>query len=74
MVDHERVVARIKPARCVAIALNPAGLDDVRARAAIATAEAETGLPTDDVVRFGAAKLWAAVARAAELTDKRQPA
>lgn len=72
--DHERVVARIKPARCVAIALNTAGLDDVRARAAIATAEAETGLPADDVVRFGAAKLWAAVARAAELTDKRQPA
>lgn len=72
--DHERIVARIKPARCVAVALNTAGFDDVGARAAIATAEAETGLPTDDVVRFGAAKLWAAVAHAAELTDKRQPA
>ena len=72
--DHERLVARIKPARCVAVALNTADLDDVRARAAIASAEAETGLATDDVVRFGAAKLWAAVARAAELTEKRQPA
>jgi D-glutamate N-acetyltransferase len=72
--DHERLVARIKPAQCVAIALNTADLDDVRARAAIAAAEAETGLPTDDVVRFGAAKLWAAVARAAELTEKRLPA
>jgi uncharacterized NAD-dependent epimerase/dehydratase family protein len=72
--DHERILARTKPARCVAIALNTADLDDVHARAAIAAAEAETGLPTDDVVRFGAAKLWAAVARAAEASEKRQPA
>jgi uncharacterized NAD-dependent epimerase/dehydratase family protein len=72
--DHERLVARVKPARCVAIALNTASLDDVHSRAAIAAAEAETGLPADDVVRFGAAKLWAAVASAAERTDKRQPA
>jgi uncharacterized NAD-dependent epimerase/dehydratase family protein len=72
--DHERILARVKPARCVAIALNTAELDDVHARAAIAAAEAETGLPADDVVRFGAAKLWAAVARAAEATEKRQPA
>jgi len=72
--DHERLVARVKPARCVAVALNTASLDDVHARAAIAAAEAETGLPADDVVRFGAAKLWAAVASAAERTEKRQPA
>jgi uncharacterized NAD-dependent epimerase/dehydratase family protein len=72
--DHERLVARVKPARCVAVALNTASLDDVHARAAIAAAEAETGLTTDDVVRFGAVKLWAAVASAAERTDKRQPA
>jgi uncharacterized NAD-dependent epimerase/dehydratase family protein len=72
--DHERILARTKPARCVAVALNTADLDDVLARAAIAAAEADTGLPTDDVVRFGAAKLWAAIARGVEATEKRQPA
>ena len=72
--DHEGLLARTKPAQCVAVALNTAGLDDVHARAAIAAAEAETGLPADDVVRYGAAKLWATVAHAAAHTEKRQPA
>jgi D-glutamate N-acetyltransferase len=37
------------------IALNTAGIeDDEEARAAIASVVAETGLPTDDPVRFGA--------------------
>jgi uncharacterized NAD-dependent epimerase/dehydratase family protein len=71
--DHERMLARVKPAPCAAIALNTAGFDDFHARAAISTAEAQTGLPADDVVRFGPAKLWAAIARAAAQTKKRQP-
>ena len=46
-----------------AIALNTRGLDEDAARAAIAAAEAETGRPADDPVRFGAAKVVDAVAR-----------
>jgi uncharacterized NAD-dependent epimerase/dehydratase family protein len=45
----------------VAIALNTRRLGDADARAAIAAAEDETGLPADDPVRFGAAKLVDAV-------------
>ena len=40
-----------------AIALNTRDLDDDEARAAVEEAEAETGLPADDPVRFGAARL-----------------
>jgi uncharacterized NAD-dependent epimerase/dehydratase family protein len=62
---HEAWVAPVKPAKCVAVALNTHGLDEPAARKAIARAESVTGLPADDVVRFGAAKLWRAVAEAA---------
>ena len=55
----ERVRARGR--RVAAIALNTAGLDDADARAAIAAAEAETGRPADDPVRFGAARVVDAV-------------
>ena len=41
-------------AACSAIALNTRGLDDDEARAAIAAAAEETGLPATDPVRFGA--------------------
>jgi uncharacterized NAD-dependent epimerase/dehydratase family protein len=62
---HEAWVAPVKPAKCVAVALNTRGLSDAEARAAIAAAESFTGLPADDVVRFGGARLWRAVASAA---------
>jgi D-glutamate N-acetyltransferase len=59
---HERVAGLIAPSEVVAIALNTADIaDDDEARRAIAAIEAETGLPTDDVVRFGADGLWTAV-------------
>lgn len=61
---HEAWVAPIKPARCVAVALNTHKLDERAARAAIADAERVTGLPADDVVRFGADKLWRAIVEA----------
>jgi uncharacterized NAD-dependent epimerase/dehydratase family protein len=48
-------------ARVVAIALNTRELDEPAARHAIAAAEAETGLPVDDPVRFGLAKLAGSV-------------
>jgi uncharacterized NAD-dependent epimerase/dehydratase family protein len=43
------------------LALNTAELDEPAARAAIAGASEETGLPADDPVRFGAARLLEAV-------------
>lgn len=59
---HERLSLLARPARVLGIALNTRSLDDGAARVAIATAEAETGLPADDPVRFGAGKLLEAVA------------
>jgi uncharacterized NAD-dependent epimerase/dehydratase family protein len=44
------------------VALNTRYLDDDAARAAIDEAELETGLPADDPVRFGGAKLLDALA------------
>jgi uncharacterized NAD-dependent epimerase/dehydratase family protein len=41
----------------LAVALNTRDLDDAAARRAIDDAEAETGLPATDPVRFGAARL-----------------
>jgi D-glutamate N-acetyltransferase len=58
---HERMSLRRRPARVVCIALNTSKVEEDRARAAIAAAEEETGLPADDPVRFGAAKLLDAV-------------
>src|SRR3954470_19189165 len=58
---HERMSLRARPAKVAAIALNTSTVDDAAARAAIAEAEAETGLPADDPVRFGPAKLLDAV-------------
>jgi uncharacterized NAD-dependent epimerase/dehydratase family protein len=51
----------VRPARVVAIALNTRGLDDEAARASIAAATEETGLPATDPVRFGAETLLDAV-------------
>jgi D-glutamate N-acetyltransferase len=62
---HEAWLNPVKPSKCVALALNTRGLDESAARSAIARAHSDTGLPADDVVRFGAAKLWRALADAA---------
>ncbi len=61
---YEAVCATVKPARVVAVALNTHGLDDAAARAAIADARTQTGLPVDDVVRYGPDALYAAFAPA----------
>jgi uncharacterized NAD-dependent epimerase/dehydratase family protein len=58
---HQRASLTARPARVACIALNTRTLGDGEARAAIAAAEAETGLAADDPVRFGAAKLVDAV-------------
>ena len=58
---HERLALPVRPARVAAVALNTSALGEEEARAAVEVAEAETGLPADDPVRFGAAKLVDAV-------------
>ncbi len=58
---HERLALPARPAKVVAVALNTRRLDEHDARAAVAAAEAETGLPADDPVRFGAGRLVDAV-------------
>src|SRR5436305_3137519 len=58
---HERLALPARPARVAAVALYTRALGEEEARATVAAAEAETGLPADDPVRFGAAKLVDAV-------------
>jgi uncharacterized NAD-dependent epimerase/dehydratase family protein len=62
---HERMSLKRRPARVACIALNTAPVSEDEARAAIAAAEDETGLPADDPVRFGAGKLLDSVIRPA---------
>lgn len=54
---HERMSLLARPARVEAIALNTRMLDDDAAHRAVEDAERETGLPADDPVRFGPARL-----------------
>jgi len=61
---HERMSLKKRPAKVVAIALNTSPVGEEEARAVIAAAEQETGLPADDPVRFGAGKLLEAVLKA----------
>jgi uncharacterized NAD-dependent epimerase/dehydratase family protein len=51
---HERIALPARKARVACVALNTATLAEDDARRAIAQAANETGLPTDDPVRFGA--------------------
>jgi len=64
---HERVAGLVAPSKIVAVALNTSAIDDdAAARAEIVRVATETGLPTDDPVRFGPAPLWADIQRAVE--------
>ncbi len=60
---HERSSLPLRRARVAAIALNTRALEESEARAAVASVEAETGLPADDPVRFGAPRVLDAVRR-----------
>jgi uncharacterized NAD-dependent epimerase/dehydratase family protein len=59
---YEALCAAVKPAAVAGIALNTYGLDDAAARKAIEAARSQTGLPCDDVVRFGPTALYHAMA------------
>jgi len=59
---HERILAAVKPAKVIGIALNTHGLSADDARTEILHAREATGLPADDVVRFGAQSFYAAIA------------
>jgi uncharacterized NAD-dependent epimerase/dehydratase family protein len=59
---YESLCAGVKPARVIGIALNTKDLDEAAAHAAIEDARAQTGLPCDDVVRFGPHALYDAIA------------
>jgi D-glutamate N-acetyltransferase len=61
---HELASLPARRAPVVAIALNTSSLGEEAARAAVARAEAETGLPADDPVRFGAGRLVGVLAAA----------
>jgi D-glutamate N-acetyltransferase len=58
---HEWISLPARKARVAAIALNTRDLSEDAARAALARAEAETGVTADDPVRFGADRLLDAV-------------
>ena len=58
---HERASLQLRPARVAAIALHTGALEDEDACAEIERVERETGLLTDDPVRFGADRLLDAV-------------
>ena len=59
---HETVVAPLRPAPVIAIALNTFDLSDEEARSAIARATEETGLPATDPVRYDPAPIVEAIA------------
>lgn len=59
---HEALLATIKPAAVIGIALNTRGLSDDQARGEIERAAAESGLPADDVVRFGGRDFYERIA------------
>jgi len=59
---HELVAAMVRPAPVVGVALNTSLFpDDAEARRIIAETAAQTGLPTDDPVRYGGARLFAGI-------------
>jgi len=62
---HERAAAPVHPTKVIGVCLNTFDLDEATARAAVARAAAETGLPVTDPVRFDATPVVDAIIRAA---------
>jgi len=70
---HERISLPARKAKVAAVALNTRLLDERAAHAAVAAAEADTGLVADDPVRFGAARLLDAILAALEDSNATPP-
>ncbi len=62
---HEEAAAPVQPSRVIGIALMTYDLPEAAAHEAVRQAQAETGLPATDPVRFGVEPLIGAIARAA---------
>jgi uncharacterized NAD-dependent epimerase/dehydratase family protein len=58
---HDAAVAALRPAPTIAVALNTSDLSDADARAAVREAEALTGVPATDPVRFDATPIAEAI-------------
>jgi uncharacterized NAD-dependent epimerase/dehydratase family protein len=58
---YQNMAQYMRPAKVVGIALNTRSLSEASAQEQIKTIEAETKLPTDDPVRYGGDKLFAAI-------------
>jgi len=58
---YEALAATVKVAKVVGVALNTKDLDDAQAHREIERVRARTGLPCDDVVRFGPGNLYDAM-------------
>jgi uncharacterized NAD-dependent epimerase/dehydratase family protein len=58
---YETMAAIIKPSKVLGIALNTHGMSEEAARKAVADAQADTGLPATDPVRWGADCLFDAI-------------
>ena len=65
---HEALLATVKPAKVVGIALNTRGMNTVDASAAIARARKETLLPADDLIRNGPHAFYNAIGAIAKTT------
>jgi len=60
---YERAAAPVRPTKVIGICLNTFDMSDAAARAAVARAGRDTGLPATDPVRFEAAPLVDAIVR-----------
>jgi uncharacterized NAD-dependent epimerase/dehydratase family protein len=66
---YERAAAPVRPTRVLGICLNTFDLNEREARAAVARAARETGLPVTDPVRFDPAPVVEAIEGAARAAD-----
>ena len=58
---YERMAEPFRSAKVVAVALNTSAMNEADAQQAIAKAEADSGLPATDAVRYGADKIFDAI-------------
>ena len=65
---YERAAAPVRPTKVIGICLNTFDMTEAAARAAVAQAAADTGLPATDPVRFGPGALADAIVREAVAT------